>query len=745
MSAASAPPPAGAPLARAFPLAAAASGGALILWELLISRVFAVVLFADLAHLALGVAMLGMTVGALVESLTARRGDAALRPHLSRLLLGQALSSVLTTACALGFPLVEEGGSLTSFYARDPVRFELLDPAWFTALSLLLPLPAAFSGALVAALFRRSKGVAAAYAADLGAAGLAAALFLPASALIAAPDLALAAAAIACLGAIPLVQSRLAIAGAIGFSLALGLATQRPLLRVQQAAGWSERFVIAERWTPTTRLALFRGDSAHGAAGDYLLLDNGSASLVVREQAQLDKLGSFPSRGLVHALHPPGRVAVLAAGAGPEVAVALSEGHTEILAVDLDRAMFELVRQHYRGEPLLAYAQPQVRTLALDARAAILREPAAFDIIHLVWANFFGAAGLMNAAWTPQLLYTREAIGTYLDRLAPDGTLSLSGPSVLITHSTALAALQERGIASPEAHTLLVAGGDDEVLLVKPRPFRAEERATAAAWLAQAGRQSTRRPPALQEPVVLSDEHPYPDSLQGLRTELRHQPNAAIPTVYRTLVWGLGLSLLILGLMVGAVWLRQRPQHGGPPLLLALCLGYGYLALQVVLVHQVVLYVGHPTLAFATVLGSMLLGSGLGGALVARVPLERLRAGLPLAPVGVALLALLTQLAWAQLGERVLLAPVGLRIAAVALSVGALGLVAGMPMPGALRICTARQPRLGPLMWAFNGWASVLAATLAILLARLFGYQVSLGIAAGAYLLAGICAWRLKP
>lgn len=728
----------------AFPLAAAASGGALILWELLISRVFAVVLFADLAHLALGVAMLGMTVGALAESLSASRDDEALRPHLSRLLLGQAFTSMLTVAAALYFPVIEDGGTLTSFYARDPLRFELLDPAWFIALSLILTLPAAFSGALVAALFRRARGVAAAYAADLGAAGLAAALFLPASALLAAPDLALAAAAIASLGAIPLVRSRLAMASALAFLVALGVASQRPLLRVQHAAGWSERFVVAERWTPTTRLALFRGSSAHGAQGDYLLLDNGSASLIVREQAELDKLSRFPSRGLVHALHAPGRVAVLAAGAGPEAAVALAHGHTEVLAVDLDEAMFALVREQYGAEPLLAYSDPQVETLALDARAAMLRAPQHFDIIHLVWANFFGAAGRMNAAWTPQLLYTREAIGTYLDRLTADGTLSLSGPSVLITHSTALAALRERGAASPEAHTLLVAGGDDEVLLVKPRPFRAEEREAASRWLAEVGRQSARRPPALQAPVVLSDDRPYPDSLRGLRTELAQQPDGAIPTVYRTLVWGLGVSLACLGAMVGAVWIRQRPAHSAAPLLLALCLGYGYLAVQVVLVHQVVLYVGHPTLAFATVLGSMLLGSGMGGGLVARLPLERLRAALPLAPLAVALLAVLLQGAWGAVGEAVLLAPTGLRVAAVALSVGALGFLAGMPMPGALRLCTARQPRLGPLMWAFNGWASVLAATLAILLARLFGYEASLLVAVGAYLLAALCAWRLS-
>ena len=42
------------------------------------------------------------------------------------------------------------------------------------------------------------------------------------------------------------------------------------------------------------------------------------------------------------------------------------------------------------------------------------------------------------------------------------------------------------------------------------------------------------------------------------------------------------------------------------------CLGYGYLAVETILIHELVLFVGHPTYAVTVVVLAMLLSSGLG-------------------------------------------------------------------------------------------------------------------------------------
>lgn len=709
--------------------ATAASAGSLLLWELLLARVFAVVLFADLAHLALGAAMLGLTLGALATSWVGVGSDADLRRRVGALLVLQALAVVATVWVVLALPVLHEGPG--TFYTRDSQRFALLNPWAFALLNGVLPLPAAFSGALVALVLRRPRLSASGYAADLGAAGLAAAAFVPLCGIWAAPDLSFLAAAVAALGALTVVP-RLAVVPLLAAVAATLLSLHKPLLPIRHAAGWPEGDVFAERWTGTARYTLAHNRANRVGDGNWLLVDNGSASGVVTEPWHAKQLAAYPNRGLVHALHGPGRVAVPAAGAGPEVAVALMAGHTEVVAVELDRGMVELLDERYPGAHPLA--DPRVTMVAMDGRAAIRQQEAAFDIVHLVWANFFGAAGRIQAAWTPQLLYTREAFGTWLDALSPDGTLSMSGPSIGLLAETARAALVARGVPEPDPHLFWV-DGSDGVLLVKPRPFTAAERRTLAAWLARSPRPRSNR--SRSSPIILTDNKPYPDHVSEL-----FEPGGAVRAVYRAMVWGLGLTLLGLGAVVVGTAARNPPRRAMPELLFAACLGYGYLALQVVLLHQVVLYVGHPTLAFATVLGSMLLGSGLGGLWVSGTSTEALPSRLRLGLVGVVVGGLVLVLATDVAGDALLAWSTTVRVAVVGLGVGVLGFFAGLPMPSALRLRGQRHARLTPLLWAVNGWASVLAATLATFLARLAGHDAALSVALVVYGVALAVSWR---
>ena len=723
-------------------LAAGASGGALMLWEVLITRVFSVVLFADLAHLALAVAMLGVTVGAAAVALLPAPAD--LHRRMGRLLLAQGLASVAVTALALLLPLTDESSALLSWYERDRVRFDLLAVHWFGLLVALLPAPAVASGALVATVFLRPAVVARAYAADLGAAAGAALLFVPLSRLVAPPDLSLLAALVCFLTAAALRPTRAPGALLSGLAaVALALAAARPVLPLRHAAGWAEVHVVTARWTPTARLAIFSGPAERGLDGDYLLLDNGSASLIATKPAQLKELTMFVSRGLVHALSAaPGRVAVLAAGAGPEVAVALQQGHREILAIDLDAEMFEMVRAHVPEpdrNPLLA---PEVRVVAMDARAALQREGEPFDIIQLVHPNLTTATGLLNSAWSPRLLYTREAIGIYLDHLSAEGTLSITAPELLELRETVRSALAERGVAEPDTHIVAVATARrDQVLLVKPRPFTALEEERIGAWLDDHRLRRQELPG--QAATVFTDDRPYADRLSDLLPG-GGGSGGALAYVYRTMLWSLGVLLAVL-LGLSALALRRWPsglridRPALAPLMLAVCLGYGYLAVEVVFIHRLVPLVGHPVYALTVALVAMLAGSGAGSALAGRLPTARL----PLVLAAVPVAGLLTAAMLPPLGSAVLPLTLPARAALVGTVLLPLAAVMGMAMPLALRAVGEARPSLGALMWALNGWASVLAATLAVMIARFAGYPVSLAVALALYALGAVIVWRM--
>ena len=215
-----------------------------MLWEILLTRIFSVVLFADLAHLALAVAMLGITLGALWVALRPPPpDDGALRRRAGSLLLLQGLTTLLTAAAALWLPLTHDDARLLSWYERDRIHLDLLRLPTFSLLLLVLPLPAAASGALMGTLLQRPALVARAYAADLGAAALAALAVVPLCGLAAPPDLMLLAAATCMAGAAfaaPTARARGLGAGlALACLLALGVSTQTPVLALRQAAGWS--------------------------------------------------------------------------------------------------------------------------------------------------------------------------------------------------------------------------------------------------------------------------------------------------------------------------------------------------------------------------------------------------------------------------------------------------------------------------------------------------------------------------
>ena len=62
---------------------------------------------------------------------------------------------------------------------------------------------------------------------------------------------------------------------------------------------------------------------------------------------------------------------------------------------------------------------------------------------------------------------------------------------------------------------------------------------------------------------------------------------------------------------------------------------------------------------------------------------------------------------------------------AVALLVPA-GMVMGIPLPGGVRLLSARRPQLIAWAWGLNGALSVLGATLAVFIAMNWGFSITL-------------------
>jgi spermidine synthase len=164
-------------------------------------------------------------------------------------------------------------------------------------------------------------------------------------------------------------------------------------------------------------------------------------------------------------------------------------------------------------------------------------------------------------------------------------------------------------------------------------------------------------------------------------------------------------------------------------------LGLGFMLVEIPLLQRFILFLGHPAYAMAGVLGALLLFSGLGSLLSARVPPRRALEGV----VGV---VVLYGLGMSLLSGPLLGLPFWARATITGLGLAPLGVAMGMPFPRLLGALQEREPALVPWAWGVNGALSVVASVLAALMALSWGFRAVLLAGAVAYLGARLTsAW----
>jgi hypothetical protein len=168
-------------------------------------------------------------------------------------------------------------------------------------------------------------------------------------------------------------------------------------------------------------------------------------------------------------------------------------------------------------------------------------------------------------------------------------------------------------------------------------------------------------------------------------------------------------------------------------------LGLAFLFVEIAFIQKFTLFLSHPLYAVAVVLAGFLVFAGLGSLYSPRVA-ERL-GGRPgpavvaavaaLAVIVVIYLWLLPAVFAGFLGQ-----PDGVRILIALALIAPLAFCMGMPFPLGMRRLDAEAPGFIPWAWGLNGFASVISAALAMLLAIEFGFDVVLVTALVLYLLA---------
>jgi predicted membrane-bound spermidine synthase len=158
--------------------------------------------------------------------------------------------------------------------------------------------------------------------------------------------------------------------------------------------------------------------------------------------------------------------------------------------------------------------------------------------------------------------------------------------------------------------------------------------------------------------------------------------------------------------------------------------------LEVALLQQFVLLLGHPVYSLTVTLFSLLLGTGIGSLVSRRVTPERVRAAALRGLVAIVAIALLAAAVLSSLIDIAVPWPLELRVAATAGLLIPVGVLLGMPLPAGMRILSASRPELIPWGWGINGALSVVGATMAIFIAMNWGFSTTLATGALVYSVA---------
>jgi hypothetical protein len=744
---------------------------ATLMLELSLTRLFSVVFYYHFAFLAISVALFGLGAGGVFSYVVAGWR-------------GNLFAKLGTLAAADGVCVL---ASLWFILSRS----NHLGNVTLAAVYVASALPFFFAGAVVSlAVSEAIERVDRAYFFDLAGAASGCLLLIPFLNIFGGPNTVIAAGVFYTVAAsiwfnmAGSARRRAAtVLGALVLVTLIVLNFKSHILDVRYAKGQripQERFVA---WNSFSRVGVhFDGiwsiaidaDAATGiAAFDW---DH-------REPDQMYRL-THSGPGSPYLVRPGAKTLIIGAGGGYDVARALASGSRDITAVEINPIIANtIMRDKFAAESRGIYFRPEVRVFVEDGRSFVRRSDEKYQVLQATLVDTWASTAAGAFALSENNLYTSDAFYDYLTHLTDDGILAFTRwgfdppRESLRLLSLGIDALNRLGESHPSRHFMVVRedaaklggwGAQDTVLLSR-KPFSADDIARLQTELTAAHLQSVYKPgdpPVNPFGELLASAHhpsdfystykfdvsPVPDDRPFLlynqqprdlmnfiahanESSADYKINRAVPLLFGLM--GVSIVATLLILLLPRVLLRHRlpGQKGVLPFLgFFLCLGAGYILIQVALIQKFVLLLGHPTYALTVIVFSMLVASGAGSYFSRRVAANDSRLMGVLAAIAalVACLALGASPLTSAAASWPLLAKMAVTTAAIAPA----AFLMGMPFPSGLRRLEQWHPPSIRWAWSLNAAASVLGSAGAIVLAIYFGLRATLLIGGALYLCA---------
>ncbi len=752
-----------------------------LILELSLTRIFSVVFFYHFAFLAISIALFGLGAGGVFSYVVASwRGDIYFK-------LG-------TLAVVNSFVVV---GCLIFILSRT-----VMDNSALAAVFFASALPFFFSGTVVSlAVAEAIQRVDRVYFFDLlGAAGGCLAL-VPLLNQFGGPNTVLATSVLFAVSAAiwynlaGTVRGRVAaVALALGFVALIVYNWKLHPIDIHYAKGMplpKEQFV---QWNSFSRIGLVTGSDWAS-----ILIDADASTYI--PHFDLDHLGSAEKEkllsqgpGFPYVLRPGAKTLIIGPGGGWDVSRAIGSGSKDVTAVEINPIIADtIMRERFPNLSKRLYFRPEVRLFVEDGRSFVRRSQEKYQVLQATLVDTWASTAAGAFALSENNLYTTDAFRDYLEHLTDDGLMAFTRwgfdppRESLRLLSLARAALAELGESDPARHVMVVRedaqklngwGAQDTVVIFRKPVSSADiSRALAASGAGTGSLQRVYIPGEKQDNAFaqfllspdpekfltdyqfdvspVGDDRPFFFYTVQSRDLMRYliapgeaedsKINHAVPLLIELL--GVSVLATVVILALPPLLLRARlPMEKGLRgfLLYFVCLGAGYIMIQVALIQKFILFLGHPTYALTVIVFSMLVWSGLGSFYSRRLIRGAHRSRLIITLIGVAAAVSVIAFAASPISEFGVGWPLEAKILVTVCLIAPAAFLMGIPFPTGLTWLETRFPQAVRWAWALNAASSVLGSAAAIFLAIHIGLRATVLVGAGLYLCALSVVWLQK-
>ena len=489
------------------------------------------------------------------------------------------------------------------------------------------------------------------------------------------------------------------------------------------------------------------------------------------------------------------KVLLIGVGGGVDARQALLNGANPIVALDINPIIMRLVQDDYRAFNGGLFHRPEIIPIVGEGRSFVRTTDDMFDVIHMHGVDTFAALSSGAYVLAEHYLYTVEAFGDYFDHLEEDGILSIARFAFdypresLKLCATAVVALQRIGVKDVGQHIYVVKGTTLPwaTLLCKKEPFSAEEQRLYDVLFQEVPFRVMYKPgmEAGESGVPVGPDGNYVRLIRSAQNgtldtfckQYRYDIQPATddhPFFFKYYQWdmlgtimtdGTGwagaegpLGLLILASLIVAtflgtlllifapLWKFNRDGLKVPRsfrfLIYFLCLGMGFMFIEIAFLQRFVLFLGHPIYSITVILFAMLVFSGVGSFLAGELKVSRRRI-VSMSVLGIVVLVLLYMVALRSIFNAFLGYPIAVRALISVLLVAPLAMCMGMPFPTGLRAAGEVHPALVAWACGVNGSSSVFSSIIAIVIAMIGGFSSVLALSTVVYALGAVSVYPI--